>query len=106
MSGTRFMSVLTASLLLSACAEQPVVSDQWISWVCDNHTEVLWRPAGEDAIDLRLGGSDIAHRLKRQPAASGELYSDPILAFHTKGEEGLVYRIGSEQVVGRNCKAR
>lgn len=106
MNGMRIVGLLVTTLLLSACADQPVASDQWNTWVCDNHTEVLWRPAGEDAIDLRLGGSDIAHRLKRQPAGSGELYSDPLLAFHTKGEEGLVYRVGSEQVVGRNCKAR
>ncbi|MFG0382312.1 MliC family protein [Pseudomonas sp. zbq_18] len=106
MKGLWLVGLLTAPLWLSACADQPVAHDQWTRWVCDNHTEVLWRPAGEEAIDLRLGGSDIAHRLKRQPAGSGELYSDPLLAFHTKGEEGLVYRVGNEQIVGRNCKAR
>lgn len=94
------------ALLLSACATQPQASDQWNTWICDNQTQVLWRPAGEDAIDLRLGGSDIAHRLKRQPSGSGVLYRDPLLAFHTKGNEGLVYRVGSEQLVGRGCKPR
>lgn len=106
MKGTKLVGSLAATVLLSACADQPVANDQWTSWVCGNHTEVLWRPAGEDAIDLRLGGSDIAHRLKRQPSASGVLYSDPLLAFHTKGEEGVVYRVGTEQLVGRGCKPR
>ncbi len=95
-----------ACLLLAACGSQAQQTPgSWTRWVCDNHTEVLWRPAGEDAVDLRLGGSDIAHRLKRQPSGSGVLYSDPILAFHTKGDEGVVYRVGTESVVGRNCKA-
>lgn len=100
------VGLLSAILLLTACAGQPAASDRWISWICDNKTEVLWRPAGEDAIDLRLGGSDIAHRLRLTPSASGALYSDPMLAFHTKGDEGLVYRVGTEQVVGRGCKPR
>lgn len=100
------VSLLVASLLVSACAEQPVAPDQWNRWMCDNQTEVLWRPAGEGMLDLRLGGSDIAHRLKLKPSASGTLYSDPILAFHMKGEQGLVLRVGTQQVVGRNCKAQ
>ncbi len=105
MNARGVVGVLASTLWLSACAEQPVASDPWISWVCDNHTEVLWRPAGEDSIDLRLGGSDIAHRLRLKPSASGTLYSDPILAFHMKGEQGLVMRVGTQQLVGKNCKA-
>ncbi|WP_043311014.1 MliC family protein [Pseudomonas sp. ML96] len=99
--------ILTLSaVLLSACASQPEPADQWIRWVCDSQAEVLWRPVGEDAVDLRLGGGDIVHRLQREPSGSGALYSDGILAFHSKGEEGLVYRVADNDLIGRGCKAQ
>ena len=66
---------------------------------------MLWRPVGDEAVDLRLGGSDIVHRLQREPSGSGALYSDGILAFHSKGEEGLVYRVADNDLIGRGCKA-
>ena len=99
------VGLLGSCVMLAACADQPAAPQQWNRWVCDNHTEVLWRPAGEGQLDLRLGGSDIAHRLSIKPSASGTLYSDPILAFHMKGEQGLVLRVGTQQLVGKNCKA-
>lgn len=101
----RAVILICATTLLAACSSQPVAGDAWTRWVCDNQTEVLWRPAGDEALDLRLGGDDIVHRLQLQAAASGALYSDPLLAFHTKGGEGLIYRVGSEQVIGRECRA-
>jgi membrane-bound inhibitor of C-type lysozyme len=93
-----------SALLLGACASQP--AEQWNRWVCDSQAEVLWRAVGEDAVDLRLGGDDIIHRLQREPSGSGALYSDGILAFHSKGEEGLVYRVADDDLIGRGCKAQ
>jgi membrane-bound inhibitor of C-type lysozyme len=95
-------------LLLAACSSQPVPSDKWTRWVCDSQAEVLWRFANgsTEQVDLRLGGDDIVHRLSQEPAASGVLYSDGRLAFHTKGEEGLVYRVADNDLIGRGCKAQ
>jgi membrane-bound inhibitor of C-type lysozyme len=93
-------------VLLAGCAGHPTPSDSWTRWVCDSQAEVLWRPVGDEAVDLRLGGSDIVHRLRREPSGSGALYSDGILAFHSKGEEGLVYRVADNDLIGRGCKAQ
>ena len=92
-------------VLLVGCAGQPTPSNSWTRWVCDSQAEVLWRPVGDEAVDLRLGGGDIVHRLQREPSGSGALYSDGILAFHSKGEEGLVYRVADNDLIGRRCKA-
>ncbi|MDH0895901.1 MULTISPECIES: MliC family protein [unclassified Pseudomonas] len=99
-------SILPAVVLLSACAGQPAPAEHWTRWVCDSQAEVLWRAVGEDAVDLRLGGDDIVHRLQREPSGSGALYSDGVLAFHSKGEEGLVYRVADDDLIGRGCKVR
>lgn len=98
---------LALAALLSGCASQPP-SDEWTRWVCDNQVEVLWRlaDADDESVDLRLGGDDIVHRLVEEPSGSGVLYSDNRLAFHTKGEEGLVYRVADNDLIGRGCRAR
>src|SRR6218665_623986 len=106
----RGMLMLAAAGLLGACATQPEPqpTDSWTRWVCDSQAEVLWRFAdsSREVVDLRLGGGDIVHRLKLEPAGSGALYSDGMLAFHTKGEEGLVYRVADDDLIGRGCKAQ
>jgi membrane-bound inhibitor of C-type lysozyme len=98
---------LALAALLGGCASQPA-SDEWTRWVCDSQAEVLWRLADADgeSVDLRLGGDDIVHRLVQEPSGSGVLYSDGVLAFHTKGEEGLVYRVADDDLIGRGCKVR
>lgn len=72
-----------------------------------HQAEVLWRfaDAQRDQVDVRLGGGDQVYRLKAEPGASGALYSDGMLAFHTKGEEGLVYWVATNDLIGRGCKA-
>lgn len=99
---------LALVVLLGGCTSQPAPSDEWTRWVCDSQAEVLWRFADADgeSVDLRLGGGDIVHRLAQEPAASGVLYSDGMLAFHTKGDEGLVYRVADDDLIGRGCRAR
>ena len=98
---------LALAALLGGCASQPP-SDEWTRWVCDSQAEVLWRLADADgeSVDLRLGGDDIVHRLVQEASGSGVLYSDGVLAFHTKGEEGLVYRVADDDLIGRGCRTR
>ncbi|MCO7622730.1 Membrane-bound inhibitor of C-type lysozyme [Pseudomonas guariconensis] len=108
------MKALLAALALATLAGcsllQPAPSasaDNWTRWVCDSQAEVLWRfaDASQDAVDVRLGGGDQVYRLKSEPGASGALYSDGVLAFHTKGDEGLVYWVATNDLIGRGCKA-
>ncbi|MDH0733189.1 MliC family protein [Pseudomonas sichuanensis] len=108
------MKALLAALALATLAGcsmlQPApapVADNWTRWVCDSQAEVLWRFADvkQDAVDVRLGGGDQVYRLKSEPGASGALYSDGVLAFHTKGQEGLVYWVATNDLIGRGCKA-
>ncbi|MGH8464822.1 MAG: MliC family protein, partial [Pseudomonas sp.] len=85
-----------ALAVLGGCASfspAPAPSDNWTRWVCDSQAEVLWRFAdsSQEQVDVRLGGGDQVYRLKAEPGASGSLYSDGVLAFHSKGDEGLVY---------------
>ena len=103
----RLMAGLLATAALAGCSSQPAAPDHWNRWVCDSQAEVQWRFAngGFDQVDVRLGGDDIVYRLTQEPAASGALYSDGRLSFHTKGEEGLVYWMASDDLIGRGCKA-
>ncbi|MEB0040342.1 MULTISPECIES: MliC family protein [unclassified Pseudomonas] len=82
-------------------------SDTWTNWVCDSKAALLWHYAdsAKSEIDLRLLGSDKVYRLKPEPGSSGELYSDGVLAFHIKGDEGLVYWVATNDLIGRGCKA-
>ncbi|MFK3719435.1 MliC family protein [Pseudomonas fulva] len=102
---------VTALATLAGCSllqpAQTAPADNWTRWVCDTQAEVLWRFADpqRDQVDVRLGGDDQVYRLKAEPGASGALYSDGMLAFHTKGEEGLVYWVATNDLIGRGCKA-
>ncbi|MEX5340271.1 MliC family protein [Pseudomonas sp. I2] len=108
------MNALMASMALATLAgcsllqpAQPAPADNWTRWVCDSQAEVLWRFANatQDAVDVRLGGGDQVYRLTSEPGASGALYSDGVLAFHTKGDEGLLYWVATNDLIGRGCKA-
>lgn len=105
---------LAALALLAGCSSMnmfnkaPEPADKWTTWTCDSKAEVNWRftnPARSE-VDVRLGGADQVYRLKQEVAASGVLYSDGQLAFHTKGEEGLVYWVATDDLIGRGCKAQ
>lgn len=101
---------LMALVLMAGCASlkpTPAPTDNWTLWVCDSQAEVLWRfaDASQEEVDVRLGGGDQVYRLKPEPGASGALYSDGVLALHTKGDEGLVYWVATNDLIGRGCKA-
>lgn len=108
MSGIKRAGLVAIALLLAACSSQPAAPEQWNRWACDSQAEVQWRFADGsfEQVDVRLGGDDIVYRLTQERAASGVLYSDGRLSFHTKGEEGLVYWTATDDLIGRGCKAR
>lgn len=97
--------------LLAGCANLDLFKssapDNWTTWVCDSQAQVLWRYADSSRkeVDVRLGGSDQVYRLKLEPSGSGSLYSNDMLAFHEKGDEGLVYWVATNDLIGRGCKA-
>ncbi|WP_339528118.1 MliC family protein [Pseudomonas mucidolens] len=105
---------LTALALLAGCSNldmfgnQAEPQDTWTTWTCDSRAHVIWRFVDDShsQVDVRLGGADQVYRLKEEVAASGALYSNDQLAFHTKGEEGLVYWVATDDLIGRGCKAQ
>ena len=105
---------LAALALLAGCSSMNMfnskaeTADKWTTWTCDSKAEVNWRFANQarSEVDVRLGGSDQVYRLKQDVAASGVLYANDQLAFHTKGEEGLVYWVATDDLIGRGCKAQ
>ncbi len=74
---------------------------------CDSQAEVFWRYAdkAQQEVDVRLGGGDIVlspqgrtFRLRRA------LQRRPPGLPH-KGDEGLVYWVATDDLIGRGCKA-
>lgn len=101
------LAVLAGCASVNPFASAPAASGTWTDWVCDSQAQVHWRftDATQDSVEVRLG-DDQVHRLKLEPAGSGALYSDDQLAFHLKGEEGLVYWVATNDLIGRGCKAK
>ena len=103
----RAVFALTVLALVGGCSSRQASDDEWTHWVCDSQVDLLWRFAGSDqeSVDLRLGGSDVVHRLKLERTGSGNLFTDGNLALHTKGDEGLVYWATTDDLIGRGCRA-
>jgi hypothetical protein len=103
----KHLFVLALAASIGACTIQPEPSAAWTRWVCDSQVEVYWRPAPTLAqgVEVRLGAGDMPYHLTPEPAASGTLYSNSVLALHLKGEEGLVYWVANNDLIGRGCKA-
>ena len=105
---SRFMrkqvSLWLSGAVLAGCAATPQPGP-WQHWQCDSGVELHWRLVDEQA-ELRLDGAQRLYRLAQQPAASGALYSDGELALHTKGEQGLLYWVADDDLIGRDCKAQ
>ncbi|MGV8920437.1 MAG: MliC family protein [Pseudomonas sp.] len=98
------LAVLGGCAMMNPPAPQ---AENWTNWVCDSKAGLLWHYAdtSKTQVDVRLIGSDKVYHLKAEPGASGELYSDGVLAFHVKGDEGLVYWVATNDLIGRGCKA-
>lgn len=102
------VAVMALAVVAGCAITAPApVSEHWTRWVCDSQAQVFWRfaDAAEQTVDVRLGGADQVYRLASEPGASGALYSDGVLAFHTKGDEGVVYWVATNDLIGRGCKA-
>ena len=96
--------------MLSGCSwlqSEPAAPETWTHWICNSRAELDWRFAtpSKETVDVRLGGGQQVYHLAAEPGASGALYSDGVLAFHTKGDEGLVYWVATNDLIGRGCKA-
>jgi hypothetical protein len=103
----KHLFVLALAASIGACTIQPEPSAAWSRWVCDSQVEVYWRPdlTLAQGVEVRLGAGDMLYHLTPEPAASGTLYSNSVLAFHLKGDEGLVYWVVNNDLIGRGCKA-
>lgn len=106
----RFFVVASGLAALTGCmslGKQMPVSPHWTSWKCDSQGEVQWRYSAADksAMDVRLGGDDKVYALTPQAGAEGELFSDGVLTFHKNGDQGLVYWVATNDLIGRGCKA-
>lgn len=98
---------LATFAVLGGCATMnaPEPGDNWAHWVCDSKAQVHWRyvdPAKAE-VEVRLNESDQVFRLKAEPGAPA-LYSNGVLAFQNKGDEGLVYWEATNDLIGRGCK--
>lgn len=76
-------------------------------WVCDSQLDVFWQytDAARSKVDVRLGGKDQVYHLKTEPGADGQMFSDGVLAFNVKDDQGLVYWVATNDLIGRGCKA-
>lgn len=100
---------LATLAVLGGCASMkaPEQGDTWNRWICDSKAQVHWRYVGQikAEVDVRLNESAQVFRLKAEPGTPS-LYSNGVLAFNNKGDEGLVYWEATDDLIGRGCKAR
>ncbi len=103
----KHLVILALSASVGGCVIQPEPTTAWTRWVCDSQVEVYWRPDNTlaEGVEVRLGAGDMLYHLTPQSAASGTLYSNSVLGFHTKGDEGLLYWVANNDLIGRGCKA-
>ncbi|MCD5972171.1 MliC family protein [Pseudomonas quasicaspiana] len=98
---------LATFAVLGGCASMkaPETGNTWTSWVCDSKAQVHWRyvDKAKAEVDVRLNESDQVFRLTAEPG-SPSLYSNGVLAFQNKGDEGLVYWDATNDLIGRGCK--
>lgn len=98
---------LATLAVLGGCANMkaPQTSSTWTTWVCDSKAQVNWlyADAAKAEVDVRLNESDQVVRLTAEPG-SPSLYSNGVLAFQNKGDEGLVYWEANNDLIGRGCK--
>lgn len=108
----RTIPVLLGLSLLAGCSWLPgkggnAGADGWNHWLCDSRETLVWQhPQGNtEQVEMRLGNDRTVYLLKQEPAASGAFYTDGVLAFHARGEEGLAYWVATDDLIGRGCRA-
>ncbi len=70
---------------------------------------MIWRyveGTRSSVVDLRLGEDDVVHHLEEEPGGSGAFYSDGLVGFSVTGDQGLIYWVESNDLIGRGCHAR
>lgn len=108
----RFLAIAFIFLGLVGCTgggdNDKAETEQWITWECDGGAVLQWRilDGQGETMALRLNDGPETYTLTRGPSASGVLYSDGTLTFHSKGLEGLVYWVATDDLIGNNCKPR
>ncbi len=110
----RYIVPALALLLVAGCSShssggKAASGSGWTRWICDSKAVVQWRyvDGSKNIVDLRLKDEDdVVHHLEEEPAAVGAFYSDGLLGLSIKGDEGLVYWVESNDLIGRGCKAR
>jgi len=109
----RYIVPALALSLVAGCSSHSSGSKEpsgsgWNRWVCDSEAAVQWRyvDPSKSVVDLKLGEDDVVHHLEEEPGGSGALYSDGLIGLSIKGDQGLVYWVESNDLIGRGCKAR
>ena len=105
--GMTLLTGCSTSWLPSWPSAAPVAASAPTRWVCDSQVEVFWQytDATRSNVDARLGGKDQVYHLKTEPGADGQMFSDGVLAFNVKDDQGLVYWVATNDLIGRGCKA-
>ncbi|QEY73988.1 MliC family protein [Pseudomonas denitrificans (nom. rej.)] len=108
----RYLVPALALALVAGCSSHSTggnsaVQGGWNHWVCDSKAEVRWRyvDPSKSVVDLKLGEDDVVHHLEEEPGGSGAFYSDGLIGLSIKGDQGLVYWVESNDLIGRGCKA-
>ncbi|WP_028239161.1 MliC family protein [Stutzerimonas azotifigens] len=95
-------------VLLAGCGHWQTGEDApFVRWKCASDNDIAWRyaNAAKTEVDLKVGSSERAYRLRREPSTYGTFYSDGVLAFHDKGAEALVYRVADDELLAYGCSA-
>ena len=77
----------------------------WTHWVCDSKAAFDWRyvDRSQSIVDLKLEGDGLIRHLNREPA-DGQSYTDGLVALHIRDDQGLVYWIANNDLIGRGCR--
>ncbi|KTT28895.1 lipoprotein [Pseudomonas oryzihabitans] len=100
------LGVLAAAALAGCAGRGGHQTGGWTHWVCDSKAAFDWRyvDRSQSIVDLKLESDGLIRHLNREPATDGQSYTDGLLAFHIRGDQGLVYWIANNDLIGRGCR--
>ncbi len=107
MKGRTLALGLLGLAVLTGCAGRGAQqTGGWTHWVCDSKAAFDWRyvDRSQSIVDLKLEGDGLIRHLNREPATDGQSYTDGLVAFHIRGDQGLVYWIANNDLIGRGCR--